>query len=293
MRALAEFIMRGRAQACGVALLGTFFPFVSPATIGLVTLRKGSTEGLVILLWAALPSIVSYYFGQGSGLLTLVSVVSLLLMVVSANVLRVTSSWQATMLATMLVAIAVTLGFGLLLSAEVDLLIAKVSDIFAEIAASQDGQQTVGQESVVPTRPLVLGLVALMLSISAIVSLLLSRWWQAMLYNPGGFGEEFHNLRLDIRVAGLSLLAFTLLLYLPGDFRFWAELMALPLLISGLSLVRFGVKALSQGRQWLVFMYVGLVVSGPVIGGLLVGLGIADSILNLRLRLTANKNRDQ
>jgi hypothetical protein len=284
--------MRGRAQACGVALLGTFFPFVSPATVGLVTLRKGSTEGLVILLWAALPSIVSYYFGQGSGLLTLVSVVSLLLMVVSANVLRVTSSWQATMLATMLVAIAVTLGFGLLLSAEVDLLIAKVSDIFAEIAASQDGRQTVGQESVVPTRPLVLGLVALMLSISAIVSLLLSRWWQAMLYNPGGFGEEFHNLRLDIRVAGLSLLAFTLLLYLPGDFRFWAELMALPLLISGLSLVHFGVKALSQGRQWLVFMYVGLVVSGPVIGGLLVGLGIADSILNLRLRLTANKNRD-
>jgi len=285
--------MRGRAQACGVALLGTFFPFVSPATIGLVTLRKGSTEGLVILLWAALPSIVSYYFGQGSGLLTLVSVVSLLMMVVSANVLRVTSSWQATMLATMLVAIAVTLGFGLLLSAEVDLLIAKVSEIFAEIAASQGQQQAEGQEPVVPTRPLVLGLVALMLSISAIVSLLLSRWWQAMLYNPGGFGEEFHNLRLDIRVAGGSLLAFTLLLYLPGDFRFWAELMALPLLISGLSLVHYGVKALSQGRQWLVFMYVGLVVSGPVIGGLLVGLGIADSILNLRLRLTANKDRDQ
>jgi hypothetical protein len=127
--------MRGRAQACGVALLGTFFPFVSPATIGLVTLRRGSTEGLVILLWAALPSIVSYYFGQGSGLLTLVSVVSLLMMVVSANVLRVANSWQATMLATMLVAIAVTLGFGLLLSAEVDLLIAKVSEIFAEIAA--------------------------------------------------------------------------------------------------------------------------------------------------------------
>ncbi|MBT4832668.1 MAG: hypothetical protein HON72_04735 [Porticoccaceae bacterium] len=285
--------MRGRAQACGVALLGTFFPFVSPATIGLVTLRKGSTEGLVILLWAALPSIVSYYFGQGSGLLTLVSVVSLLMMVVSANVLRVTSSWQATMLATMLLAIAVTLGFGLLLSAEVDLLIAKVSEIFAEIAASQGQQQAEGQEPVVPTRPLVLGLVALMLSISAIVSLLLSRWWQAMLYNPGGFGEEFHNLRLDIRVAGGSLLAFTLLLYLPGDFRFWAELMALPLLISGLSLVHYGVKALSQGRQWLVFMYVGLVVSGPVIGGLLVGLGIADSILNLRLRLTANKDRDQ
>ena len=58
MRALAEFIMRGRAQDCGVALLGTFFLFVSPATIGLVTLRKGSTEGLVILRWAAVTYIV-------------------------------------------------------------------------------------------------------------------------------------------------------------------------------------------------------------------------------------------
>ncbi len=293
MRALAEFIMRGRAQACFVALMGTFFPFVSPATIGLVTLRKGSTEGLVILLWAALPSLASYYFGQGGGLLTLVSVVSLLMMVVSANVLRLTSSWQMTILASMLVAIAVALGSAALLSAEIDVLLEKISGMFAEIAAGQTGEQNPGKEPVVPTRPLILGLVALMLSVSAIVSLLVSRWWQAMLYNPGGFGEEFRNLRLDIRVAGGSLLAFTLLLYLPGDFRFWAETMALPLLISGVSLVHFGVKALSQGRQWLVFMYVGLVVSGPLIGGLLVGLGIADSILNLRLRLAAREDRDQ
>ncbi len=78
MRALAEFIMRGRAQACAVGLLGNLFPFVSPATIGLVTLRKGSGEGLLVALWAVLPLIVYIYISDSSPLLTAVSVASLL-----------------------------------------------------------------------------------------------------------------------------------------------------------------------------------------------------------------------
>jgi hypothetical protein len=114
-----------------------------------------------------------------------------------------------------------------------------------------------------------------------------------MLYNPGGFGEEFRQLRLDMRAAGLSIIAFIVALYLPTEYRFWAELMVLPLVLSGLSLMHYGVNVAALGKAWLVFMYVGLVVSGPVIGGLLVGLGLADSLLNLRLRLTAGKDREQ
>ena len=40
--------MRGRAQACAVALFGWLLPLVSPATIGLVSLRKDSSEGLIV-----------------------------------------------------------------------------------------------------------------------------------------------------------------------------------------------------------------------------------------------------
>jgi len=133
----------------------------------------------------------------------------------------------------------------------------------------------------------------LMLAVSTILCLFVSRWWQAMLYNPGGFGEEFRQLRLDVRAAGLSIMAFVVALYLPTEYRFWAELMVLPLLLSGLSLMHYGVNVAALGKAWLVFMYVGLVVSGPVIGGLLVGLGLADSLLNLRLKLTASKDREQ
>lgn len=281
--------MRGRAQACAVAFLGNLFPLISPATVGLVSLRKGSQEGVVVLLWAALPLIASYFFDQGTSLLTFISGLSLLMTLITANVLRVTGSWQWTILTSMLTAMMVMFAIALLLSTDVDLLVDRLSTMFAEIAQQQSAQV----EPFIASRPLVLGLGALMLAVSTILCLFVSRWWQAMLYNPGGFGEEFRQLRLDVRAAGLSIIAFVAALYLPTEYRFWAELMVLPLLLSGLSLMHYGVNVAALGKAWLVFMYVGLVVSGPVIGGLLVGLGLADSLLNLRLKLTAGKDREQ
>ena len=289
MRALAEFIMRGRAQACAVAFLGNLFPLISPATVGLVLLRKGSQEGMVVLLWAALPLIASYFFGQGSSLLAVISGFSLLLTLAAATVLSATRSWQWTILMSMSMATVVTLVIGLLLGVEIDLLIDRLNALFAEVAAQQSSQI----EPVAASRPLVLGASALMLALSTVVCLFVARWWQAMLYNPGGFGEEFRQLRLDMRVAGLLIGVFVLVLYLPIEYRFWAELMLVPLLLAGLSLMHYAVNVAALGSSWLVFMYIGLVVSGPVIGGLLVGLGLADSLLNLRLRLTANKDREQ
>ena len=61
MRALAELVMRGRIQACSIAFIGFAFPFVSSAVIGLVTLRKGSVEGWVVMLWGILPVLLSYF----------------------------------------------------------------------------------------------------------------------------------------------------------------------------------------------------------------------------------------
>ena len=238
MRALAEFIMRGRAQACAVAFLGNLFPLISPATVGLVSLRKGSQEGVVVLLWAALPLIASYFFDQGSSLLTFISGLSLLMTLIAANVLRVTGSWQWTILTSMLTAMMVMFAIALLLSTDVDLLVDRLSTMFAELAQQQSAQV----EPFIASRPLVLGLGALMLAVSTILCLFVSRWWQAMLYNPGGFGEEFRQLRLDVRAAGLSIIAFVAALYLPTEYRFWAELMVLPLLLSGLSLMHYGVN---------------------------------------------------
>jgi hypothetical protein len=287
LQALAEFIMRGRTQACAVALLGSFFPFVSPATIGLVTLRKGSVEGLLVLLWAALPLIASYSLSEGPALLTLVSIASLIMMVVSANVLRLTASWQSTMLISMLVGGLTALGTGWLFSTDVNLLVDSIGDMLAEVAAKQEAEQ----EPFIPGREFILGLIALILAVSALMSLFVARWWQALLYNPGGFAEEFHGLRLQPAVAGFLLLAVIGATRLPNGYEFWAELLAVPLLLAGLALVHHVVMFLQAGRQWLVFMYVGLIFFGSSVGVLLVGLGFADSVMNLRSRLAAVKNR--
>ena len=39
---LASFVMRGQLHAYVVAAVGNAVPFISPATVGLVSLRKGA-----------------------------------------------------------------------------------------------------------------------------------------------------------------------------------------------------------------------------------------------------------
>jgi len=279
--------MRGRAQACAVGLLGNLFPFVSPATIGLVTLRKGSVEGLLVALWAVLPLIVTIYISDSSPLLTAVSVASLFMMVVSANVLTWSVSWSWTMLSSVVVGGLIAGGLGFVLSDDVELLVAEIGEIIAKMDAEPSSER----EVLVPGRQFMLGLIAWVLALSSIVSLLLSRWWQALLFNPGGFQEEFHSLRLSNQLAVAVLIAVVAGFYLPTEYRPWAQLAAIPLLLSGVALIHHVVKTLQLGSQWLVLMYFGLIVFSPTTGALLVGLAFSDSMLNLRSRLAAIKNR--
>ena len=287
MRALAEFIMRGRAQACIVALLGNIFPFISPAAIGLVTLRKGSIEGVIVAMWAVLPLIGTFYLSEGNQLLTLVSAAALFMMVVLANVLSVTVSWQLTMLVSVVVGIGAAIGFGWLFAAAIDQFVQDVGDVFTQIADEQEMQQT----PFIPGRQFILGLMAWMLTLSALASLLVSRWWQSLLYNPGGFQQEFHSLRLDSRFALMLLAAVIAGLYLPSEYKPWLQLLSVPLLICGLALIHHSVKFLNLGGQWLGLLYFGLVFTGSSTAILLVSLGFADSIMNLRSRIAAFKNR--
>ena len=78
---------------------------------------------------------------------------------------------------------------------------------------------------------------------------------------------------------------------LPDDYRFWVQLASIPLLIAGLALVHYGVKVKAKGRQWLVFVYLGLIFYSPIIMVLLVLVGLADSFMNLRTRLASDTYR--
>lgn len=288
MRALAELIMRGRTQACGVAVFGSLLPIISPASIGLVTLRKNSSEGLIVALWALLPWLALYLTSTMSPLLTLAPAAALIVIVVAANILRTTVSWQWTLIgAGIASAVAVSI-VGVVASGDVDQVVAEVADLVAQVSA----QAGVSEElSLVPDRTFVLGLLAWMVALTVVCGLFVARWWQALLFNPGGFREEFHGFRLEQRVAVILFAIVVAGVALPREYTPWVELMSLPLLIAGVALIHSSVALMNWGVHWLGLMYFGLFFIGPT-GAVLVGLGLVDSILNLRSRLAAFKNRN-
>jgi hypothetical protein len=131
-----------------------------------------------------------------------------------------------------------------------------------------------------------------------IAALFLGRWWQALLFNPGGFGAEFRAFRVGPGVGYLALGLLALVLIV--DQALWASellLLLAPLfLLQGVAVVHGLVAALSVSRAWLIAFYVLLLLSmiGISLGLILTtGLGLVDVWADLRGRVAArNADRD-
>ena len=80
MRALAEFVMRGRMQATLVVVGSAIVPllfWLSAAAGALVLLRRGLSDALGILVWAVLPAIFIWYLGDPIVLMVLLGTLAL------------------------------------------------------------------------------------------------------------------------------------------------------------------------------------------------------------------------
>ncbi|MGV6807402.1 MAG: hypothetical protein ACWA5K_05825 [bacterium] len=75
-----------------------------------------------------------------------------------------------------------------------------------------------------------------------------------------------------------------LLICYAAGYSSWGALVGLPLLVNGICLVHFTVAAQNAGGYWLAMMYVGLIIFSPL-SLVIVGLGFADSLMNLRTRI--------
>ena len=273
--------MRGRAQACLVALLGVLVPLIGPAAVGLVTLRKGSVEGALVALWASLPFVVSYFAGQSSPFVAVMSILALANTLIVANVLRGTASWSLALVSDVCVAVGLVVVAGVVFRTDLGVMMTDLTELFVSVSEQLE------KDYVMPDTSGVLAWVAWMTAFSALLGVVVARWWQALLFNPGGFQQEFQGIRLESKVGLgcllLVILGFTLL----SEFQFWLQLASIPLIVCGLSLLHYTAKVKKAGGYWLVLMYLGLFL-GPVMSGLLVALGAIDSVLKLRARLVAD-----
>ena len=132
------------------------------------------------------------------------------------------------------------------------------------------------------------GMLAAGNAVTVVLSLLLARYWQALLYIPGGFRTEFHALRLPpMWTAGLGLLALAVWVQEPW-LSGWALVLSVPLMFCGLSLVHAYMAASGRGISSAVVFYVMWILLDPV-KGLLLGLVVADAWIDFRKRWTPQK----
>ncbi len=284
MKSLAELAMRGRAQALGLTVAGVIsvvFCWVAAAIIALVTLRKGTAEGAWVLLWALLPAAgLAVYVGDAGPLVLLVGTAAL------AMVLRESVNLPLAVLAS--AAVGLVTGLGMLWLAtpmleEVVLVFGEVLETMGQRMAAPDG------EPVVLPRPTVLqvaGILGAGNAMTAVACLLLGRYWQAALYNPGGFGSEFRALALPAVAASGLLLAAVALWLLGFEYRTWAMMFLVPLSFVGVALVHDRVRRRGYGRVWLAGFYCLWLLLELVRLGVVL-LAVADSFLHFRGRPSA------
>jgi hypothetical protein len=284
LKALAEFILRGRLQALVVTLIGSFFPLISSAAIALVSLCKGVKDGTLLFLWASLALVLVQRAGAENSLLTAVSISSLGMMVFTASVHRVLASWQWTLLATVLVAVICAQGFGLFMGSSVTALVATAQEMLNAVTIEEQTRSSVSL-----SESMVLGLIATILAVGSVMSLMLARWWQAGIKNPGGFQKEFHSFSIDANIALMLILVLIAGQFFSKNTQIWADLAALPLLIAGIALFHYVVKLFNLGKQWLAFLYAGIIMLGKPVTLILVVLGLTDSLIDLRSKLEGYK----
>ena len=277
MRALAEFIMRGRMQAALVAFFGSLLPLISPAAVSLVTLSKGLSEGALIALWALLPLLVVFYISDFNVMVTLSSIVGVLGVMAASELLRLSTSWSRTLIFVVAFSGIAAVALDFLFAEQTNAFELVVAELFREVQQQQEN-------AFIPGRSFLLGVIGYVIALTSVICLVLGRWWQAILYNPGGFQAEFHQLHFGVVPAVILLAGMLASDFASQEFASWAGLLGLPLLLAGIALVHYSVVFYQLGRHWLVVFYVVLFTVSPL-SLVLVGLGFLDSILNIRSRL--------
>jgi hypothetical protein len=281
MRSIAEFAMRSRAAALLVAALGTgtsLFFWVGTAVVALVTLRKGLSEGAIILLWSLLPAAAVLYL-----LAEILPLTTLIGAFVVAAVLRSTVSLSLGLLMAPVTGLLVGGVLVTVASGYLDMLVQVMQQLVSQFKA---GLPADAPEVVIisPSKELISGGLVLMHTLCVSVSLVLARWWQATLYNPGGFASEFRALRFNSRLSAALLLCAGYLMTLGEQYTLWAMAIAMPLLMSGLGLLHFLFNKTHNKRRWVWMLYISLVLVDPV-KFVICLLAVIDSFIDVRRRV--------
>ena len=280
MRAFAEFVMRGRMQATLGVVGSAAFPllcWLSAAGGSLVLLRRGLADASGILFWASLPALLWWYLGNSSVFLIMAGTVVL------AQVLRSTASWTRVLLSSVLLGAVFILVLSTVSGEFIEPLAERIRSSLPQLLGNASAEELAAvQESLIPA---LTGAMASSLQVTSLLCLALARYWQAALYNPGGFGQEFRAIRLSPVASVALLLGMLFAPSLGPQAAMLATVFTVPLLFAGVALGH-GLIAMKRLSSFWVF---GLYVAVLLLGNLICLLAVIDGLFDFRGRL-ARKN---
>ncbi|MDO8863522.1 hypothetical protein Q6D67_17620 [Haliea sp. E1-2-M8] len=289
MKGLAKFVMRGRLQALVVAVAGAgslLFCWISAAAIALVTLRRGAGQGAWLLLWAVLPAgALMLAFGDSGPLALLLGTGTL------ALVLRLTVSLPLALLASVPVGLVTGWAVAAFGGPVLEQMLVFFDQFLGNLEQQMAAEGAAAVELARPTALQVAGMLGAANAVFSVLCLLLARWWQAALYNPGGFGSEFRALYYPPAVSTLLLVAALGLASLGLEYRSWASICVVPLTAAGLALLHARVALRGRGSGLLAGFYVAWVLF-DLVKIMVVIAAVADSWLGFRQRWPASAGTD-
>ena len=290
MRSLADFIMRGRVQATLVVVACAAMPllfWLSAAAGCLVYLRRGMKDASGVLLWALLPALAWWFFGEPRTLMVLLGTLLL------AAQLRSSESWNRVLLVSIALGLVYGVVLGVVFQVPIQAMAQQLVELLPQLLGGFYQQLSVEEQARLAAliAPVLTGLIAALLQAVSLLALILGRYWQAVLYNPGGFGREFRAIRIPLWPALMLLACMLIGPNFGPQIAMLTPLCSVPLVFAGLALMHGLVVRGKLGKFWLVGLYVTLLLFMQLIYPLLVVLAIVDSLIDFRGRL-ASKDAD-
>jgi len=254
--------------------------WLSAAAGCLVLLRRGLSDALGILAWALLPAIGWWYFGEPRTLLVLLGALGL------AMLLRASLPWDRVLLCSVVLGLVYGLVLGAVFREPIAAMAGELQKLLPQMLDGVHQQMSVDERARLESliAPVLTGLLAALLQIVSLLSLMLGRYWQALLYNPGGFGREFRALRLPLAPAMLLLVGMLLSPNLGPQMAMLTPLCSVPLVFAAIALLHGLVAQGRLAKFWLVGLYITLLLFMQLTYPLLVVLAIVDSLFDFRGR---------
>lgn len=311
---ITDFILQGRIQAMATAFICVYLSLMlggmtAAFLIGIVgiiiaafvTLRKGVIDGAWVTVAASIPYFLSYS-AQASGnniwIVGIIAVVSSnLLTWIFAILLRQYGNWSLTLDCALLIG-AVFVGVLHFVFPDISnwwasqmiAHVKKSAEALAELQAAQTQQESTKAlietftESVNAIKPYITGFITVVFLFGALMPMLIARWWQSVIFNPGGLQKELYRIRLSY-VSGSIFVIAIILTYLGNGVA--SDI--LPILfgiycLAGLSLLHAFIGPTKYWWLWLGVIYLGLMFL-PIVIIIIALMAVVDTSVDFRKRL--------